>query len=189
MIRYGRSSANVCGVNVGIHRDTGVCDNRNNGGGSTCADFDIDLDIDTTTALVPHLCRTCAALVPHLCRTCAALVPHLCRTCAALVPHLCRTCAAMWTDLRRGLLCARSRTPKCAKLGPGASLVHVRRALRAGFRGFEHQKNEKKGIQPSPAANSAAVAPPSAPPPSARRIADSAHRRRPGRGCAGKCSL
>ena len=33
MIRYGRSSANGCGVNDGIHRDTGVCDNRNNGGG------------------------------------------------------------------------------------------------------------------------------------------------------------
>ena len=45
------------------------------------------------------------------------------------------------------------------------------------------------GIQSLPAPNSAAVAPPYAPPPSARRIADSAHRRRPGRGCAGKCSL
>ena len=33
MIWYGRSSANGCGVNDGIHRDTGVCDNKNNGGG------------------------------------------------------------------------------------------------------------------------------------------------------------
>ena len=33
MIRYGRSSANGCGGNDGIYRDTGVCDNRNNGGG------------------------------------------------------------------------------------------------------------------------------------------------------------
>ena len=33
MVRYGRSSANGCGVNDGIHRDTGVCDKKNNGGG------------------------------------------------------------------------------------------------------------------------------------------------------------
>ena len=32
MIQYGRSSAKGCGVNDGIHRDTGVCDNKNNGG-------------------------------------------------------------------------------------------------------------------------------------------------------------
>ena len=39
---------------------------------------------------------------------------------------------------------ARSRTPKRAKFGPWASLVHVRRAVRAGFRGFGHTKQEKK---------------------------------------------
>ena len=36
---------------------------------------------------------------------------------------------------------SRSRTQNCAMLGPGASLVHVRSALRAGFRGFGHQQN------------------------------------------------
>ena len=39
------------------------------------------------SALVPHLCRTCAALVPHLCRTCAALVPHLCRNMGGSAPR------------------------------------------------------------------------------------------------------
>ena len=38
---------------------------------------------------------------------------------------------------------SRLRTQKCAKLGPGASLVHVRSALGAGFCGFGHQKDEK----------------------------------------------
>ena len=40
---------------------------------------------------------------------------------------------------------SRSRTQKCATLGPGASLVHVRIALRAGFCGFGHQKEKEKG--------------------------------------------
>ena len=33
MILYGRSSANGCGVNDVIHRETGVYDSKNNGGG------------------------------------------------------------------------------------------------------------------------------------------------------------
>ena len=37
MVRYGRSSAMGRGVKDGIHRDTGVCDNKTNGGG-----FDFD---------------------------------------------------------------------------------------------------------------------------------------------------
>ena len=41
---------------------------------------------------------------------------------------------------------SRSCTQKSAKLGPGASLVHVRTALGAGFRGFGHPKNEKRAI-------------------------------------------
>ena len=38
---------------------------------------------------------------------------------------------------------SRSRTQKFAKKGHRASLVYVRTALGAGFRGFGHQKNEK----------------------------------------------
>ena len=64
--------------------------------------------------------------------------------------------------------------------------------MRPATRGSPPTTKQRRALEPStqplPAPNSAAVAPPSSPPPSARPIADSAHRRRPGRSCASKCS-
>ena len=65
--------------------------------------------------------------------------------------------------------------------------------MRPATRGSPPTTKQRRALEPSlqplSASNSAAVAPPSAPPPFARPIANSAHRRRPGRGCASKYSL
>ena len=58
-----------------------------------------------------------------------------------------RLCAGGYEGLKlNNREMSRSRTRKFAKLGAVVSLVHVRSALGAGFRSFEHQQNEKRAI-------------------------------------------